>query len=55
MDASFYGLLANLTVLIHLGFVTVVVAGGILVLRWRRFAWVHVPCAVWGALISLGG
>jgi len=55
MDASFYGLLADLTVLIHLGFVTVVVAGGLPVLRWRRLAWVHVPCAVWGVLIELGG
>ncbi len=55
MDASLYRFLADLTLLIHLGFVTVVVAGGLLVLRWRRLAWVHVPCAVWGALIDLGG
>ena len=55
MDAFFYSFLAGLTVLIHLAFVMFVVAGGILLLRWRRLACVHIPCAVWGALISLGG
>ena len=55
MDVFLYRFLADLTILIHLGFVTVVVAGGLLVLRCRRFAWVHVPCAAWGAPIELGG
>jgi hypothetical protein len=55
MDASLYRLLADLTVLIHLGFVAFVMAGGFLVLRWRRLAWVHLPSAIWGALIELGG
>ncbi len=30
-------------------------AGGLLVLRWPRLAWLHVPCFAWGALISLAG
>lgn len=50
-----YRLLADLTVLVHLAFVIFVAVGGFLVLRWRRIAWVHVPCALWGACISFAG
>jgi hypothetical protein len=32
-----------------------VVFGGLLVLRWPRLAWVHLPAAVWGALIEFAG
>ena len=38
--------LADSVVLLHMCFVVFVVAGGLLALRWRRMAWVHVPCAV---------
>src|SRR5439155_24576253 len=48
-------LLANIVVLVHLAFVAFVVVGGIPVLRWRRAAWVHIPAALWGAAIALGG
>jgi hypothetical protein len=50
-----YGLLADLTVTLHFAFVIFVVAGGLLVIRWPRVAWVHVPAAVWGAVIELAG
>lgn len=52
---SLYGLLADLVVLLHLAFVAFVIGGGLLVLRWPRVAWVHLPCASWGALIELAG
>lgn len=48
-------LLADLLVLVHFAFIVFVVAGGLLVWRWRRTAWLHVPAAVWGALIELRG
>ena len=32
-----------------------VVLGGLLVLRWRWIAWLHVPAFVWGAAIEFGG
>ncbi len=41
--------------MIHLAFILFVVAGGLLVLRWPKLAWVHVPAVVWGALIELAG
>ena len=48
-------LLADLVVLLHLAFVLFVVFGGLLVLRRRRIAWLHVPAFVWGAAIEFGG
>lgn len=50
-----YRLLADVLVGIHFLFVAFVVLGGFLAWRWRRVAWVHVPAAVWGALIELAG
>ena len=50
-----FRLLADATLILHLGFVLFVLFGGLLVLRWRRAAWVHVPAAVWGVLIEYGG
>ena len=50
-----YHWLANLVVLLHLGFVVFVVVGALLVMRWPRLAWVHVPAAVWGVLIEFAG
>ncbi len=47
--------LADLVVLIHLGFILFVVFGGLIVLQWPRIAWLHLPCAAWGALIEFAG
>ena len=52
---TIYAVLANLVVGAHLLFVAFVVLGGVLVLRWPRVAWVHVPCAVWGGVVELMG
>ena len=48
-------LLADVLVGLHFGFVVFVVAGGFLAWRWPRTAWVHVPVALWGALIEFMG
>lgn len=50
-----YAWLADLVVIIHAAFVVFAVAGGLLVL-WRPWiAWLHVPAAVWAALIEFAG
>ena len=49
-----YRLLADATAIAHFAFVLFVAFGGLLVLRWRRLAWIHLPCAIWGALIEVG-
>ena len=50
-----YGLLADVVVVAHFAFVAFALFGGLLVLRWRRLAWVHVPAAAWAVLIEFGG
>ncbi len=50
-----YRALADLVVILHLGFVVFAVGGALLVLRWGRVAWVHVPAAIWAALIEFAG
>ena len=50
-----YRLLADLIVVVHLAFVVFVVCGGLLVLRRRRIAWLHLPSAAWGAWIEFAG
>jgi hypothetical protein len=50
-----YRALADLVLVVHLAFVLFVVLGGLLVLRWLRLAWLHVPAAVWGVLIEYTG
>lgn len=50
-----YGILADAVVLAHAAFVAFVLSGGLLVLRWKRLAWLHVPCALWGALVEAAG
>jgi hypothetical protein len=50
-----FGLLADAVVAVHFTFAVFVPLGGLLVLRWQRVAWLHVPAAVWGVLIELAG
>jgi hypothetical protein len=50
-----YRALADLVLVVHLAFVVFVVLGGLLVLRWPRLAWPHVPAAIWGVLIEYMG
>ncbi len=46
---------ADLVVLIHFAFVLFVVLGGLLSLYRRWWAWLHLPAALWGALIEFAG
>jgi hypothetical protein len=50
-----YRALADLILALHLVFVLFVVLGELLVLRWPRAAWLHVPAAIWGVLIEFTG
>lgn len=50
-----YRALADLILALHFVFVLFVVLGGLLVLRWTRIAWVHIPAAIWGVLIEYTG
>lgn len=48
-------LAADVLVLAHLAFILFVITGGFLAWRWRRLAWVHIPCAAWGAVVEFMG
>jgi hypothetical protein len=50
-----FKLAANAVAVLHLAFVVFVILGGLLVLRWRKLAFLHVPAAVWGVMIELAG
>lgn len=50
-----FSALADLIVAVHLAFVLFVMLGGLLVLRHRWVAWLHVPAVVWGAVIEFAG
>lgn len=47
--------LADGVLVLHLGFLLFVVLGGLLVLRWPRVAWLHLPAVAWGAWIEFTG
>ena len=51
----FYRIAADLVLALHLGFIAFVVLGGLLILRYRWVAYVHVPAAVWGAFVEITG
>jgi hypothetical protein len=54
-QATLFRTAADIVVAAHVVFVAFVVLGGLLVLRWRRLAWYHVPAAIWGVTIELAG
>ncbi|MFH0730043.1 MAG: DUF2784 domain-containing protein [Pseudomonadota bacterium] len=49
------GLLADALVLLHFAFVIFVAMGGLLVVKWPKTAYLHLPAALWGAVIELTG
>ena len=50
-----YSLLADLVLIAHLAFVVFVLCGGLLVLKWRWIARLHLPAVVWGAVVEFTG
>jgi hypothetical protein len=45
--------LADAVVVFHLLFITFAVVGGLLVMRWRRVMWLHLPAVAWAALVEV--
>ncbi len=48
-------ILADAVLVLHFAFIVFVVLGGLLVLRWPRLAWIHLPAVAWGAGIEFLG
>ena len=51
----FSRLAADLILALHLGFILFVIFGGLLVLRFPRVMYLHIPAAVWGAFVEISG
>ncbi len=50
-----HGIAADLVVLLHFAFILFVVLGGLLLLKWPRLIWIHLPAVLWGVLIEFTG
>lgn len=50
-----YRLAADAVVLLHGAFILFVFLGGLLALRWRWVAALHLPAALWGVLVQATG
>ena len=50
-----YRIAADLTLVLHLGFILFVACGAVLALRWRWLPLLHLPAAAWGAYVELAG
>ena len=48
-----YGLLADFVVVLHFGFILLVIFGGFLALRWHRFVLLHLPAVIWALFLEL--
>ena len=46
---------ADAVLVLHLLFILFVVAGALLVMRWPRMAWLHLPAAAWGTFVEATG
>ena len=50
-----FRLLADAVVILHLGFIVFVAAGGLLAWRWRRLVWLHLAAVAWGVgIVTVG-
>ena len=50
-----YRILADLVAVIHFAFIVFVLLGALLLLRWPRVMWLHLPAAIWGVAIEFAG
>ena len=50
-----YSVLADAVLVLHFLFVLFVVLGGLLAVRCRWIVWAHIPAALWGVAIEVGG
>ncbi|MES2538852.1 MAG: DUF2784 domain-containing protein [Pseudomonadota bacterium] len=47
-----YLLLADVVLMLHLGFVLFAVLGGLMVLRYRSVVWLHLPALCWAIIVQ---
>jgi hypothetical protein len=50
-----YRAAADAILVTHFAFVLFAVFGALLILRWPRLAWLHIPAVVWAAFVEFSG
>lgn len=55
MTPSWAKLGVDAIVTLHFIFVVFVLFGGVLLLKWRKVIWLHIPAVIWGMLVELNG
>jgi hypothetical protein len=50
-----YNLFADLVVIVHFLFVLFSLLGALLVIRWPKIMWLHLPVALWAAGVEFSG
>lgn len=50
-----YLLLADLIVVLHLGFIVFAALGALLAFKWPRLIWLHLPAVIWAAITEFMG
>ena len=55
MDSHWAKLAVDSIVVLHFVFVLFVLFGALLLLRWRKLVWLHIPAVIWGILVELNG
>ena len=46
---------ADVVIVVHFAFVAFATLGGLLVMRWPRVAWVHLPAVGWATYVEWSG
>jgi hypothetical protein len=50
-----YLLLADLIVILHLGFIVFAALGALLAFKWSKIVWLHLPAVIWAAITEFMG
>jgi hypothetical protein len=50
-----YHIGADLVLLLHFSFVLFVLLGGLLLIKWPKLMWLHLPAVAWGAFVEFSG
>ena len=50
-----YSFLADLLVIFHLVFILYVIAGALLIFKWPKTLWLHLPSCFWGMTVEFTG
>lgn len=55
MTSDWAKVMVDTIVVLHLCFVLFVLLGALLLLKWPKLAWLHLPALAWGILVELNG